>query len=309
MRHRFYAIAILLLLFSAGGVAFTQTAAAPAPQPAASSHKTAENPADYVGADSCALCHQAEVNGFPKGPHAKLELEHGGNGVTCESCHGPGRAHVESGGDKTKIFDFKTAPAKDVDQHCIGCHLDTHANSERSSHAEAGVSCTSCHSTHAFTTETGMLKDPEPKLCYSCHTDVKASFSEPFHHKVNEGVMGCNDCHDPHGTFNDHQLQKSPAQDAVCTKCHTETAGPFVYEHPPVKLEGCTSCHTPHGSQNARLLTRNNENSLCLQCHSASINFTAPGTPSFHNQANQYQSCTTCHTQVHGSNADPYFFK
>ena len=30
-------------------------------------------------------------------------------------------------------------------------------------------------------------------------------------------------------------------QDAVCTKCHTETAGPFVYEHAVVKTEGCTA--------------------------------------------------------------------
>jgi hypothetical protein len=50
-------------------------------------------------------------------------------------------------------------------------------------------------------------------------------------------------------------------------------------------------------------------NSLCLQCHTASMNFTAPGVPSFHNQANQYQACTVCHSQIHGSNSDPVFFK
>jgi hypothetical protein len=48
---------------------------------------------------------------------------------------------------------------------------------------------------------------------------------------------------------------------------------------------------------------------LCMQCHTASMNFTAPGTPSFHNQANQYQACTVCHVQIHGSNADSVFFK
>jgi hypothetical protein len=39
------------------------------------------------------------------------------------------------------------------------------------------------------------------------------------------------------------------------------------------------------------------------------MNFTAPGVPSFHNQANQYQACTVCHSQIHGSNSDPVFFK
>ncbi len=86
-------------------------------------------------------------------------------------------------------------------------------------------------------------------------------------------------------------------------KCHTETAGPFVFEHPAVKVEGCTSCHSPHGSQNARLLAKSNVNTLCLQCHTVNDNFSAPEIPSFHNQAVQYQACTICHTQIHGSNA------
>ena len=234
---------------------------------------------------------------------------HGGNGVTCENCHGPGQAHVESGGDATKIFRFETATAKQVDDKCLTCHAGTHANFERSSHGAAGVSCISCHSNHGFTSQEHLLKAEQPKLCYGCHTDIKAAFSQAFHHKVNEGVLVCTDCHNPHGTFQDKLLNTSADQNAVCTKCHAETAGPFVYEHPPVKLEGCTSCHLPHGSPNPRLLTRNHVNSLCLQCHSASMNFTALGTPSFHNQANQYQNCTNCHVQIHGSNASSVFFK
>jgi DmsE family decaheme c-type cytochrome len=104
-------------------------------------------------------------------------------------------------------------------------------------------------------------------------------------------------------------LRSSIAGDASCVKCHTEKAGPFVYEHPPIKTEGCSSCHSPHGSPNPRLLTRNNVNTLCLQCHSGlNEQFTAPGTPSFHNMANQYQACTVCHTQIHGSNTHPAFF-
>jgi DmsE family decaheme c-type cytochrome len=121
--------------------------------------------------------------------------------------------------------------------------------------------------------------------------------------------MGCSDCHDPHGTFQQKQLRTAADQNQICVKCHTEKAGPFVFEHPPVKTEGCVSCHSPHGSPNPRLLIRSNVNALCMQCHSATVNFTAPGTPSFHNQANQYQACTLCHTQVHGSNTSNVFFK
>jgi len=42
----------------------------------------------------------------------------------------------------------------------------------------------------------------------------------------------------------------------TCLRCHADKRGPFVFEHPPVKVEGCEGCHVPHGSMNARLLTR-----------------------------------------------------
>src|SRR3974377_1932649 len=41
---------------------------------------------------------------FAENPHTRLAMEHGGTGATCESCHGPGKAHVDGGGDVSKIF-------------------------------------------------------------------------------------------------------------------------------------------------------------------------------------------------------------
>ena len=60
-------------------------------------------PSNYVGAEACATCHEDQVKGFGN-PHSKLALDHGGKGVTCEGCHGPGKAHVDSGGEASKIF-------------------------------------------------------------------------------------------------------------------------------------------------------------------------------------------------------------
>src|SRR3954453_15653915 len=67
--------------------------------------------AQYVGSETCKGCHEEVEKGFHANPHVGL-LEsdkkpadtawHG-----CESCHGPGSAHVEGGGDKTKILNFK----------------------------------------------------------------------------------------------------------------------------------------------------------------------------------------------------------
>lgn len=286
---------------------------------------------EFVGSDTCATCHADVVRSFNTNPH--LALRHPGNAVTCERCHGPGKAHVESGGDATKIFRFSTATPKQIDDKCLSCHAGVHPNFAHSPHGEAGVACTDCHSNHASLRDvshasdqqitnfirrdnvqsseaaTYLLKASQPQLCFACHTDVKPAFSQPFHHQVNEGLMRCTDCHDPHGSFQPNQLQATADQNAICVKCHSENAGPFVYEHPVVKTEGCVACHSPHGSPNPRMLNVSNVNTLCLQCHSASINFHPAGAPSFHNQSTQYVSCTTCHTQIHGSNASDVFFK
>jgi DmsE family decaheme c-type cytochrome len=264
------------------------------------------NPSDYVGPETCTTCHAEESKKFDSNPHAKLALEHSGQGVTCESCHGPGKAHVESGGDKTKILDLATANAKAADATCLGCHAGAHPNFLRSPHAKADVSCLGCHTVHQAAPETVLLKVKQPVLCFQCHTDIKPAFDMPFHHRVNEGLVKCSDCHDPHGTFGNNNLKSTADQNAICTKCHTETRGPFVYEHAAVKAEGCLGCHTPHGSQNARLLNMPNVNTLCNQCHSP----VAAGTiHSMGAGSSELTPCISCHTYIHGSNINPAFLR
>ncbi|HET7103191.1 MAG TPA: DmsE family decaheme c-type cytochrome [Terracidiphilus sp.] len=270
--------------------------------------KASAAPSEDASTETCATCHEDVVRNFSTNPHARISMMRSGPAVTCEACHGPGKAHVESGGDKSKIIDLATAPVQAVDQKCLTCHQGNHENFERSAHGEANVGCISCHSVHAAGDAGHLLKAEEPKLCFQCHTDVKPQFAMPFHHKVEEGLLRCSDCHDPHGTFDTKLLRSSAQQDAVCTKCHTETAGPFVYEHPVVRAEGCTACHTPHGGPNPRLLKQANVNTLCLQCHTPSPNFGTAGIPTFHTQSTQYQACTVCHTSIHGSNTSPIFF-
>ena len=264
------------------------------------------DPGDFVGADVCASCHEAEAKGFASNPHSKLALEHGNAGVTCESCHGPGKAHVEGAGDVTKIFNPAKAPMKKVDETCLGCHAGAHPNFLRSPHAKAGVGCTSCHSVHASTEKAELLKASQPTLCFQCHGDVKPSFGMPFHHPVQEGVVQCSDCHDTHGSFGNDSLRSTADQNRICTKCHTDVRGPFVYEHAPVKAEGCLGCHSPHGSQNARMLNMPAINTLCNQCHSRVANATVHGMGA---GSDELQPCTSCHTYIHGSNINAAFLR
>ncbi|HUI75404.1 MAG TPA: DmsE family decaheme c-type cytochrome [Candidatus Acidoferrum sp.] len=279
-------------------------------------------PADasqYVGSDTCKTCHEdMPTKGFYKtfedSPHFVTTLDtKGGPGMHgCEACHGPGKAHVDGGGDKTKIFTFKDVSAQEISARCLSCHQydDEHSNFLRSGHLQAGVSCIDCHDPHHPKESQYLMKEKQPQLCYGCHVAEKQQFGLPFHHRVNEGYVSCNDCHNPHGSFLNVQLRASATEDIVCFKCHSEKAGPFVYEHEAVKIEGCTACHTPHGSSNARLLKVNQVNILCLQCHAFAAGMGAPATPSgpAHNQAQKYQACTMCHTAIHGSNSSSVFF-
>ena len=295
--------AFLILVLGAGvfsAVAFA--AAAPKPKPA----ETKAASGDFVGSETCATCHDEVSKKFADNPHIKMAEMHGGNGVTCENCHGAGKAHVDGGGDTSKIFNPAKHSAKEVDQKCLSCHAGAHPNFERSPHAKANVGCTSCHSVHASKEKEQLLKASQPTLCFQCHSDVKPAFGMPFHHKVNEGLVKCSDCHDTHGTFSANNLKSTADQNAVCTKCHTDVRGPFVFEHTPVRSEGCVSCHTPHGSQNARLLNMPSIATLCNQCHSP------VGAAAVHGQGQGSVTatpCISCHTMVHGSNLSQAFIR
>jgi len=274
-------------------------------QAAVAQKAPAADPGDFVGSDVCATCHADEAKKLETNPHSKLALIHGA-GATCESCHGSGKAHVESGGDITKIKQISKMTPQQVDQTCLGCHAAAHPNFLRSPHAKGGVSCTSCHSVHNPGAEVALLKLAQPKLCFTCHADVKPAFDMPFHHKVNEGLIKCSDCHDTHGTFGNNNIKSTADMNAICTKCHTETRGPFVFEHAAVKGEGCLACHTPHGSQNPRLLNVANINQLCNQCHSPVSAGTVHGINA---GSAERVPCINCHTMIHGSNINPAFIR
>jgi DmsE family decaheme c-type cytochrome len=289
------------------GAGLFATAAAAAPPPSAkSADAPAAGHAEFVGADTCVSCHQEIAKGFADNPHTKMVLMHGSSGVTCENCHGAGSEHVAGGGDVTKIFNPAKAAAKDVDGKCLSCHAGAHPNFERSPHAKAGVSCISCHSIHKSEEKAELLKASQPGLCFQCHADTKPAFHMPFHHQVNEGLIRCSDCHDVHGTFGNNNLKSTADQNAICTKCHTETRGPWVYEHAPIKAEGCISCHSPHGSQNARLLNMPSINNLCNQCHSPVAAATVHG---LNGGSSELTPCTDCHTYIHGSNMNAAFLR
>src|SRR5262249_34296333 len=144
---------------------------------------------------------------------------------------------------EARMLAFGKLSSTQASEVCLKCHEGTQGRSEerfnfrRSEHFRHGVSCLDCHSSHSPKHTEFLLRDTEPQTCYTCHADQKASFAKPFHHKVPEGGMKCSDCHNQHGGFQAKQL-RSFGGDMPCLKCHADKAGPFVYEHAPVKVEG-----------------------------------------------------------------------
>ncbi len=296
------------------------------------------NADDFVGSETCKACHEDQFKVVAMTKHGRLSEDPKWKDKVqgCESCHGGGKAHVEGGGDKTKIISFAGKNSKEVSETCLACHAgrESHNNFRRGEHWRNDVGCTDCHSPHGseqhfveaktgsitFPGETTqenpsiatsfMLKRSQPDLCISCHNETESQFTKPFHHKVLEGMMKCSDCHNPHGGFETKQTKLAVGNDAVCIKCHTDKQGPFVFEHAPLKTEGCSACHVPHGSNNPKLLKRSNVRQLCMECHSLLSNADpgAPQTP--HNQSTgRYNNCTVCHARIHGSNASAAFFR
>lgn len=314
----------------------------------------------YVGSDRCRACHPDVTATFFRNAHAKKILG-GKEDVTsadlsrrgCESCHGPGKTHVDAKGGKTNIVAFsQLTAAKTVDQ-CLACHSQQfpRSNIRRSPHTTGEVGCSSCHSIHNLARQRleqsqlarlsssisaassptaavhagrASLAAGQPELCYGCHQHVRAQFSMPFKHRVNEGFMQCTDCHNPHGVSaptwrmaaRPKMVDQALINEEACLKCHVAQRGPFAFEHAATRVDGCESCHTPHGSANARLLKRPAVFTLCLECHNGAPGFgrdPSVGVPiqsPSHSMTNpRYQNCTACHVRIHGSNADARFLR
>src|SRR5512132_770693 len=169
--------------------------------------KSYERPTDpslYVGSDTCKTCHEDIFKNFETTPHWKTAFTKKGPAWQgCEACHGPGKAHVEGGGDKSKIFVFEGKTTQQISDRCLSCHEygEEHANFSRSQHNTNDVSCINCHSPHHAKESQFLLINKQPQLCYGCHTDIKQDFNRPFRHRVEQGLVRCTDCHNQHGGF------------------------------------------------------------------------------------------------------------
>jgi DmsE family decaheme c-type cytochrome len=265
-------------------------------------------PAGYVGAETCANCHEDVVTAFRKDPHGKTGRENWAGAAGCETCHGPGSAHAEEG-DKSKIRNPRLLSPTEATGACLTCHeRGDRAGWKGSPHEQRDLSCLTCHKVHhgAETPPRNLLaKSDEFATCTSCHLRRKAALARSSHMPLREGSMTCTSCHNPHGSSGPSMLKQNSVNEN-CWACHAEKRAPFLWEHPPVK-ENCTYCHDPHGSLHPRLLLAKQPR-LCQQCHDEMRHPTQPysdatAAPEFFPNSRMFdRGCMNCHSMIHGSN-------
>ena len=264
-------------------------------------------PAGYVGADTCTTCHEEAATALAGTIHGRTGVADWEGGHSCETCHGPGAAHAESG-EPTKIRSLKKLSSADQSAACLTCHeRGEHSHWKGSPHDGRGLSCLTCHTIHqAGKPHPALLaKATEFDTCGSCHLRRKASLMRSAHMPLREGTMSCVSCHDPHGSTGPSLLRQESVNDN-CYTCHAEKKAPMLWEHPPVK-ENCLTCHDPHGSLHPRMQVAKQPR-ICQQCHDETRHPTQPyadastGPEFFPNSRMFDRGCLNCHSQIHGSN-------
>lgn len=261
----------------------------------------------------CADCHEEAVQGIAPTKHgAKLDA----TDALCQSCHGDVAAHLEdpTSAKPAHVFD-KSMLASEKSAVCLSCHEGNRrlAFWDSGKHKKNDVSCTDCHSIHGkrgdptITPYLTTQRKLQYEICGSCHKSIRAQLNKNSHHPILEGKIACSDCHNPHGALS-HAMVNNESVNQLCTSCHADKRGPFVWAHMPVE-ENCLTCHNSHGSNVPKLLTVKAPQ-LCQDCHGSGHGQLAYGSSFGVGGANQdratrfdARACVNCHQLIHGSNA------
>ena len=148
--------------------------------------------------------------------------------VQCESCHGPGLAHVQNPEATQPLASI--AADTGLTYGCADCHTgdhhpfveqwkaSAHGSGSALEHAGARAECAACHEGRAAIAET-----------FNADVDYLEKDDTELQH------ITCAVCHDPHGSPFEGQLRASvsvPSRENLCVTCHSRNATPWSSRGP-----------------------------------------------------------------------------
>ena len=151
-----------------------------------------QEPDPYVGNQMCVRCHesvQQSLTAMPHGSGDAPEIVENG----CQSCHGPGRGHVQSPDNTNLQPSVERMTFDQQNQLCSSCHGDMPAFD--ATHEVAKISCSGCHLFHEPQPDLGVMRW-QPN-CLSCHAGSQA-LDELHEYDLAEmatGAISCRSCH------------------------------------------------------------------------------------------------------------------
>ncbi|MDE0734834.1 MAG: multiheme c-type cytochrome [Pirellulaceae bacterium] len=223
--------------------------------------------------DSCVTCHA--LNGRDK-KSSELFTEVTELGISCEACHGPGRAHVEhyrnpltryqSHGKKlggTKIINPATCSATVSSQICGSCHSAwDKSGSDRSPQRPYRPGDDLEKSVHLFRFGDKLAESFNEIVARSAYwqdgtlrvggREYLAMIDSPcYTTPKDERRMSCLSCHSMHRSDPDDQLAAKMDGNQACLQCHQQFKTRIrEHTHHAAGSSGskCYNCHMPHTS-------------------------------------------------------------
>lgn len=229
----------------------------------------------------CAGCHSTGVEPTTQ---SWTELN-----ITCESCHGPGKAHAEKPSIENIVNPARLSVERSIEV-CLACHQAGRPAGDDYAWAvgyQPGKKLADFW--HGFEPTAGK----QTAEFWSNGTAHKNRVQgNTFTHSVmHANGIQCSNCHDSHGSRYQSMTVKSAETNALCLTCHgpAKTVGPkytVISEHTHHASGStgsqCINCHMP----------KTGENSVQAEARDHTFNFVSPAVSLGKSDPN---SCNLCH--------------
>ena len=168
------------------------------------------------------------------------------SGSACQSCHGDASAHLQDPvknkpadviGSKTASGAEKSAVCLALPQRSARARELVGREAPQGRRDAASTATRSTARSRRATTARSRARSSPPrrtrrpsrqlvyKRCIECHTDVRGEILKPSHHPIIEGKVGCQDCHEPHGSLLKASLKNDSLND-LCVQLPRRQARP-----------------------------------------------------------------------------------